>query len=156
MGRESQAARPEPGRDDQAGSSGQALHRSPWLHQEGVGHRGYCPLLERKPRQRAEVLPHPGPELCLQGHHQGPVRHPQGCLSNRQVRPTLPLVVSPEPCPFCSCTLLSLPGPGWPTTTRARVESVSSTVSRASTEASPSLLLVSSSTAACTSVCSIP
>merc|ERR1712107_599573 len=65
MGRESQAARPEPGRDDQAGSSGQALHRSPWLHQEGVGHRGYCPLLERKPRQRAEVLPHPGPELCL-------------------------------------------------------------------------------------------
>merc|ERR1712107_718984 len=66
------------------------------------------------------------------------------------------LVVSPEPCPFCSCTLLTLPGPGWPTTTRARVESVSSTVSRASTEASPSLLLVSSSTAACTSVCSIP
>merc|ERR1712107_914636 len=41
------------------------------------GHRGYCPLLERKPRQRAEVLPHPGPELCLQGHHQGPVRHPK-------------------------------------------------------------------------------
>merc|ERR1719357_229701 len=57
----------------------------PWLHQEGVGHRGYCPLLERKPCERAEVLPHPGPELCLQGHHQSPVRHPQGCLSHRQV-----------------------------------------------------------------------
>merc|ERR1712061_531910 len=36
--------------------------------------------------------------------------------------------VSPEPFPFSSCTPLTLPGPGWPTTTRARVESGSSTV----------------------------
>merc|ERR1711963_348598 len=52
---------------------------------------------------------------------------PRMPLPPSSLPPTLPLVVSPEPCPFSSCTPLTLPGPGWPTTTRARVESVSST-----------------------------
>merc|ERR1711971_747053 len=41
--------------------------------------------------------------------------------------PTLPPAVPLEPCPFCSCTPLTLPGPGWLTMPRARVVSVSST-----------------------------
>merc|ERR1719206_569587 len=53
---------------------------------------------------------------------------PRTLLPPSSSPPTLPPVVSPEPCPFSSCTPSTLPGPGWPTTTRARVESVSSTV----------------------------
>merc|ERR1712037_856410 len=41
--------------------------------------------------------------------------------------PTLPPVAPLEPCPFCLCTPLTLPGPGWPTMPRARVVSASST-----------------------------
>merc|ERR1719381_356365 len=41
--------------------------------------------------------------------------------------PTSLPVVLLEPCPFCLCTPLTLPGPGWPTMPRARVVNASST-----------------------------
>merc|ERR1712055_1017031 len=76
--------------------------------------------------------------------------------------PTLLAVVLLVLCLFCLCTLLTMPEPGLPMMPRVRVVNASSMVSlmsierhsnlmasKACTEVSPSLLLVSSSTLAC-------
>merc|ERR1712055_1222050 len=80
--------------------------------------------------------------------------------------PTLLAVVLLVLCLFCLCTLLTMPEPGLPMMPRVRVVNASLTVSlmsierhsnlmasKACTEVSPSLLLVSSSTVACTLAC---
>merc|ERR1712071_661872 len=84
--REDQAARPEPGRDDQAGPSGQALQGNHRLHPEGSRYRGSPAPVERQPGQRAPVLPHAGTQLCFQGLHQGSLRMSQDCRPGTQVR----------------------------------------------------------------------
>merc|ERR1719419_1521633 len=94
---------------------------------------------------------------------------PKGASEAESSQPTLLAVDSPEPCLFSLSTLLTTPEPGWLTMPRAKVASASSmvslmsmsrpsslTVSRVFTEASQSLLLVSSSTVACTLVCLTP
>ena len=61
--------------------AGPPLHRHCQLLHARDGGAGLCVLLARQPGQRGALLPHPGLQLCLQGHHQGPV--PQVLLQNR-------------------------------------------------------------------------
>merc|ERR1712018_757124 len=84
--RASQAPRAEPGRDAEAGHPGQALQRRAGLHQEDHGQRGPLLVLARQPGQRSQVLPHAGPQLRLQGHHQGGLQHPEERQLRREVR----------------------------------------------------------------------